>query len=118
MNPSQLEARLIQFAVDVILMSKKNDKSFASQHLIKQLIRSATSSALNYGEARSGESTNDFLHKMKICLKELRESLTNLKIQKGAALVRNIDELNKLIKENDELISIFVSSVKTASSKK
>jgi hypothetical protein len=55
---------------------------------------------------------------MKICLKELRESLTNLKIQKGAALVRNIDELNKLIKENDELISIFVSSVKTASSKK
>lgn len=118
MNPSQLEERLIQFAVDVILMSKKNDTSFASQHLIKQLIRSATSSALNYGEARSGESTNDFLHKMKICLKELRESLTNLKIQKGAALVRNIDELNKLIKENDELISIFVSSIKTASSKK
>ena len=118
MNPSQLEERLIQFAVDVILMSKENDKSFASEHLIKQLIRSATSSALNYGEARSGESTNDFLHKMKICLKELRESLTNLKIQKGAALVRNIDELNKLIKENDELISIFVSSIKTASSKK
>jgi four helix bundle protein len=73
---------------------------------------------LNYGEARSGESTNDFLYRMKICLKELREGLTNLKIQKGVTLVRNIDELNKLIKENDELISIFVSSIKTASSKK
>jgi four helix bundle protein len=118
MSPSQLEERLIQFAIDVILISKEIDKSFASEHLIKQLIRSATSSALNYGEARSGESTNDFLHKMKICLKELRESLTNLKIQKGAALIKNVDALNKLVKENDELISIFVSSIKTASSKK
>jgi four helix bundle protein len=118
MNPSQLEERLIQFAIDVILISKEIDKSFASEHLVKQLIRSATSAALNYGEARSGESTNDFLHKMKICLKELRESLTNLKIQKGAGLIRNVDALNKLIKENDELISIFVSSIKTASSNK
>ena len=72
MKPINLEDRLIQFAVDVIIMCKKIDKSFASEHIAKQLIRSATSSASNYGEARSGESTNDFLHKMKICLKELR----------------------------------------------
>lgn len=52
MNPNQLEERLIQFAIDVILLCKKIDKSFASEHLAKQLIRSATSSALNYGEAR------------------------------------------------------------------
>jgi four helix bundle protein len=118
MKPLNLEDRLIQFAVDIILMSKKIDKSFTSEHLAKQLIRSATSSALNYGEARSGESTNDFLHKMKICLKELRESFINLKIQKGAELISDIDTLNKLLKENDELISIFVASIKTASSKK
>lgn len=118
MKPINLEDRLIQFAIDVIIMCKKIDKSFASEHLAKQLIRSATSSALNYGEARSGESTNDFLHKMKICLKELRESFINMKIQKGAELVTDIDSLNKLLKENDELISIFVASVKTASSKK
>ena len=74
------EDRLIQFSVDIILMCNKIEKSFTSEHLAKQLIRSATSSALNYGEARSGESTNDFLHKMKICLKELRESFINLKI--------------------------------------
>ncbi|MEP5254539.1 MAG: four helix bundle protein [Winogradskyella arenosi] len=70
MKPNQLEERLIQFSIEIILLCKTIDKSFASEHLAKQLIRSATSSALNYGEARSGESTRDFLHKMKICLKE------------------------------------------------
>lgn len=117
MKPNQLEERLIQFAIDVILLCKKIDKSFASEHLAKQLIRSATSSALNYGEARGGESARDFLHKMKICLKELRESLINMKIQKGAELVKDVASLDKLLKENDELISIFVVSIKTATSK-
>ena len=117
MKPNQLEERLIQFSIDVILLCKKMDKSFASEHLAKQLIRSSTSSALNYGEARSGESTRDFLHKMKICLKELRESFINLKIQKGTQTISDLNSLEKLLKENDELISIFVSSIKTASSK-
>ncbi|WP_299398222.1 four helix bundle protein [uncultured Gelidibacter sp.] len=117
MRPHQLEERLIQFAIDVILICKKVDNSFASEHLAKQLIRSATSAALNYGEAQSGESTRDFLHKMKICLKELRECLINLKIQHGANLIADNDSLNILLKENNELISIFVVSIKTASSK-
>ncbi|MGV9004825.1 four helix bundle protein [Flavobacterium sp.] len=118
MKPINLEDRLIQFAVDIILFCKKMDKSFASEHLAKQLIRSSTSSALNYGEARSGESTNDFLRKMKICLKELRESFINIKIQKSANLITDVSLLEKLLKENDELISIFVASIKTASLKK
>ncbi len=117
MNANQLEERLIQFAIKVILMTKKIDQSFAAEHLIKQLIRSATSPALNYGEARSVESSRDFLHKMKICLKELRESYVNLKIQKGAGLTLNSELLEELLKENNELISIFVRSVKTASFK-
>ena len=54
---------------------------------------------------------------MKICLKELRESLINMKIQKGANLIADIDSLDKLLKENNELISIFVASIKKASSK-
>jgi len=117
MKSTDLEKRLTQFAVDVILLCKKIDNSFASQHLSKQLIRSSTSSALNYGEARGGESAKDFLHKMRICLKELRESLINMKIMKGANLVSNDKLLYTLIKENNELISIFVASVKTASNK-
>jgi len=91
--------------------------SFASEHLAKQLIRSSTSVALNYGEARSGESTKDFLHKMKISLKELRESYVNLKIQRGANLIKDNVELDRLLDENNQLISIFVSSIKTASAK-
>ncbi|MGC1632376.1 MAG: four helix bundle protein [Gelidibacter sp.] len=112
-----LEERIIKFAVDVILICGKIDGSFASQHLSKQLIRSATSAALNYGEAQSAESTRDFLHKMKLCLKELRESLVNLKIQKGADLIKDLERLELLMKENNELIAIFVSSVRTSQNK-
>jgi len=117
MKPNQLESRLIQFSINVIVLCKQIDNSFASEHLAKQLIRSATSVALNYGEARSGESKRDFLHKMKICLKELRESHVNMKIQKGAVLILDIDSLNTLISESNELISIFVASIKTATNK-
>ncbi|MEZ4778882.1 MAG: four helix bundle protein [Flavobacteriaceae bacterium] len=117
MKATDLENRLIDFSVKVIALCKMMDISFASEHLAKQLIRSATSAALNYGEARSGESTKDFLHKMKISLKELRECLVNLKIQEGAELISNKEMIKKLIQENDELISIFVVSIKTASSK-
>ncbi|WP_299366471.1 four helix bundle protein [Winogradskyella sp.] len=117
MKANELEERLVQFSIDIILLTKTIDKSFASEHLAKQLIRSAMSSALNYGEARSGESTRDFLHKMKICLKELRESYINLKIQKGSQTISDLNKLEELLKENDELISIFVSSIKTASNK-
>lgn len=112
-----LEERLIQFAVDVIIICGKIDGNFASQHLSKQLIRSATASALNYGEAQSAESSRDFLHKMKLCLKELRESLVNLKIQKRANLIKDIEKLDLLLKENNELIAIFVSSIRTSNSK-
>ncbi len=113
-----LEERLIQFAIDIILLCGKIEGNFASQHLSKQLIRSATSSALNYGEAQSAESKRDFLHKMKICLKELRESLVNLKIQKGTNLISDLSKLDLAIKENNELIAIFVSSIRTSQNNK
>ena len=108
---------MIQFAVNVILTCGKLEGDYASQHLSKQLIRSSTSSALNYGEAQSAESSRDFLHKMKMCLKELRESLVNLKIQKGANLIGDIKKLNSLLEENNELISIFVASIRTSKNK-
>ncbi|KAB8151705.1 four helix bundle protein [Kordia sp. TARA_039_SRF] len=117
MKSNQLEDRLIEFSVNVINCCKKADDSFASQHLVKQLIRSATSVALNYGEARSAESSRDFLHKMKLCLKELRESIVNMKILKQAQLIKDKEIINRLIDENNQLISIFVASIKTATSK-
>ena len=112
-----LEQRLIQFSIDVITLCKESSKSFASEHLIKQIIRSSTSSALNYGEAQSAESTKDFQHKMKICLKELRETLVNLKIQKGINNVQEKEKLTEIMNENNELIAIFVSSIRTSQNK-
>ncbi len=117
MTSEQLEERLIQFAISIISLGKKLENSFAAEHLAKQLIRSATAVALNYGEARSAESTRNFLHKMKICLKELRECMINMKIQNGADLVMDRKKLDSLIIENNELISIFVASIKTSTAK-
>jgi four helix bundle protein len=76
-----------------------------------------TSAALNYGEAQSAQSPRDFLHKMRLCLKELRESLVNLKIQKVANLIKDLNKLDDLIVENNQLIAIFVTSIKTSEQK-
>jgi four helix bundle protein len=73
MNKFDLEERLIEFSVLVIEIVNEMPKTRAGNHLSGQLVRSGTSVSLNYGEAQSGESRKDFIHKMKIVLKELRE---------------------------------------------
>src|SRR4030042_6886871 len=75
-----LEDRLIDFAVAVIEFIESLPNTKSANHLGGQLLRSGTSPSLNYGEARGGESKNDFIHKMKVCLKELRESYNCLRI--------------------------------------
>ena len=114
MKAFELETRLISFAARVIDLVEKLPKSLVSKHLGEQLIRSGTSPALNYGEAQSAESREDFIHKMKIGLKELRETMASLRIIQLRNYFPN-EKLEPLIKENDELISIFVASTKTAS---
>ena len=93
-------------------------KSKASNHLAGQLIRSGTSSALNYGEAQSGESKKDFIHKLKVVLKELRESYICLRIISETGLYKIEEQIQKALGENNELISIFVKSVKTSQESK
>ena len=114
MNKHDLEERLVWFSVRIIELSESLQKSFAGIHLSKQIIRSATSSALNYGEAQSGESPRDFIHKMGICLKELRETFINIKILKYGRLSNNKKLLNTCYTENNELIAIFVKSIETS----
>lgn len=109
-----LEERLIDFAVRVIKLTERLPKSKIGLHIAGQLSRSGTSPASNYGEAQSAESRNDFIHKMKVCLKELRESRVWLLIIRRANLITPASKLEPLIEENDELISIFVKSVATA----
>ena len=114
MDKFKLEERLIDFAANIILFTNHVDKSYAGNHLVGQIVRSSTSPALNYGEAQSAESKKDFIHKMGICLKELRETFNCLKIIERVKLTTKTELINKLKIEVNELISIFVSSIKTA----
>jgi len=114
MKKFDLEDRLIAFAVLIIKIVESMPNTKAGIHLAGQLVKSGTSPALNYGEAQSAESRKDFIHKMKISLKELRESFICLKIISRAKLHKSDDLINEALTENDELISIFVKSVETA----
>ena len=109
-----LQSRLIKFAGLCISIRKHTGTSFEGDHLSKQLIRSATSAALNYGEARSAESKKDFIHKQSISLKELRESYINLMIIRHNNLCTKSELTEKTIDEANQLVSIFVTSVKTS----
>ncbi|BCX48574.1 four helix bundle protein [Haloferula helveola] len=109
-----LEARLIEYAVRMIRVSEALPDSRSGQHIGKQLLRSGTAPAPNYSEAVSAESRRDFIHKVKLALKELRETLTWLKIIRRADLIQPNEKLDEVIKETDELIAILFTSVQTA----
>ncbi len=109
-----LENRLIDFAVRIIHVAESLPKTKVGNHIAGQLIRCGTSPAPNYGEAQGAESRPDFIHKMKICLKELRETKVWLQMLIRAAIIKSTSKIEPLINENNQLISIFVSSIKTA----
>jgi four helix bundle protein len=114
MNKFDLEERLIDFAVLIVEICENMKDTKSSNHLAGQLIRSGTSPALNYGEAQGGESRKDFIHKIKIVLKELRESYVCLKIIYRSKLCKSEEKMKLAMNENNELISIFVKSAETA----
>jgi four helix bundle protein len=112
MNLKQaLEERLINFSVLIIGTVNRMKEDRVSYHLGGQLLRSGTSPALNYGEAMGAESRKDFIHKLGVILKELRESHNCLRILSMISYIQS-DDLALI--ECNELISIFVTSIKTA----
>ena len=108
-----LQDRMVDYAVRIIKVSEKLPETRAGKHIASQLLRSGTSPAPNYGEAQSAESKADFIHKLKVSLKELRETEVWLKIIIKSKLIRS-SLLSPLLKETDELISIFFKSIDTA----
>jgi four helix bundle protein len=92
--------------------------SRVGNHFAGQLLRCGTSPAPNYGEAQGAESRADFIHKMMVCLKELRESRVWLLMIVRAKLMKPASKLDPLIQETNELISIFVTSIRTAKKEK
>ena len=113
-----LEKRLIDFAVRIIDLVETLVNTRAGNHIAGQLVRCGTSPAPNYGEAQSAESRNDFIHKIKIVLKELRETKIWLQIIHRKRMARSGTQTESLIAECDELISIFVTSARTAEKNK
>ena len=109
-----MEKRLLKFAVQICDIAETlPTSSTVSKHVANQLMRAGTSPAPNYGEAQSAESRRDFIHKMKICLKELRETHIWFQFISMKNLV-DTTSLKLAEKEADELIAIFVKSIETA----
>jgi four helix bundle protein len=110
--------RFMNFAINIIKLENQLCKSYSGRHIYGQVFRAGTSAAANFEEARSGESRADFIHKMQVVLKELRESHFWIKLMIAANSFSSIqDQLTSLFKESRELTSITAKSVVTAKSK-
>jgi four helix bundle protein len=109
-----LEDRLLEYAADIIRFSDAMSKSDADRHVAGQLLRSGTAPLAHQGEAQAAESSKDFIHKMKVALKELRESCRWLKLALRVPLTKEVSLGRKLLAETDELIRIFYASIRTA----
>ncbi len=109
----ELEDRLIDFAVRIIKLASKLPRTPAGKHIAGQILRAGTSPGPNYGEARGAESRADFLHKVRVVLKELNETFVWLRIiERGQILPPK--SLSEIIPENRALCKIFATTVKTA----
>jgi four helix bundle protein len=109
-----LEARLLEFAVRVIRVTESMKRSAAGIYVADQLLRSGTSPYGHHGEAEGAESRADFVHKLRVCYKELREARRWLRLVQRAPLTAKPELLGPLLIENDELVRIFAASIHTA----
>lgn len=114
--PPNLGERLLAYATRIVRLSETLGKSFAQQHIAKQILRSGTSPMAHHAEAQSAESNADFIHKLKIALKELRETHRWLQLIQQVPLVQNPKNLNPLIDETDQLERILNASITTVKS--
>jgi len=117
LTAEELEERLIDFAVRIIKLCAHLPKTPAGKHIAGQILRSGTSPAPNYGEARGAESHADFIHKYGIVLKELNETHIWLRIIERSELLKP-ELIANIVDENNQLCRIFVSSLKTARSRR
>lgn len=108
-----LSERLLEFGANVIKLTAKLNRATTGRHIANQLMRAATSAGANYQEACAAESKADFIHKMQIVLKELRESHYWLRLVERVGAFPDAST-SSLLKESDELIKIFARSIITA----
>ncbi|MDH4068904.1 MAG: four helix bundle protein [Ignavibacteria bacterium] len=113
MQKFDLEDRLVNFSVSITEVVESLPDTRLGNHIAGQLLRSGTAPAPNYGEAQGAESRRDFIHRMKIALKELRETFVWLKVIQRKHLVEDVTVLHQTLTENNELIAIVVACITT-----
>jgi four helix bundle protein len=107
-----LEERLLNFTASVVRLADSLPNTKAGNHIAGQLLRCGTSPLANHGEVEAVESRRDFLHKLRICLKELRETWRWLRLI-GRLELSQGNQLRAALTEVEELIRIFAASVRT-----
>jgi four helix bundle protein len=109
-----LDDRLLEYSVSIVRVIENMLGTKAANHVGGQLLRSGTSPYFNHGEAEAAESPRDFVHKMGVCLKELRETKRALKLTRRVPLVQPPSAVDPVLAETEELIKIFFVSIRTA----
>lgn len=113
-----LEDRLVNYTCRMIDVVEALPHSRVGNYIAGQLIRACHSPTFNYGEAQAAESNNDFIHKMRVVLKELKECRTALKIIIRKQLIRPVSKLTPIFLETEELIAIIAKGVITCEKKR
>jgi four helix bundle protein len=109
-----LEDRLVDFSCRIVEVVEALPSTRAGNYIAAQLIRCGLAPGLLYGEAQGAESRADFIHKMRICLKELKETRVCLKVITKTNMIKPVKRLDSIKSENDQLISIVGKSIETA----
>ena len=113
----ELADRLLEFAVNIIHLCNKLPQNAIGHHVRSQLLKCGTSPGANYEEARGAESKRDFIHKMGIVLKELKESRYWLRVIQKVPLIKS-DAVGIMLNECEELVAIIAKSIFTAKKNK
>src|SRR5436309_8921300 len=108
-----LRERLLSFGVRIIKVVESLAKNSVGRTLGDQLLRSGMSVGANYEEAQAAESRADFVHKLQIALKELRESNYWLRLLTKSEILPP-ERLTSIIDESNQLRAILSKSVATA----
>ena len=112
-----LSGRFMKLIADIVLLEGQLIRKFSTQHIFGQLFRSGSSAGANYEEARAGASTADFIYKMHIVLKELRETIYWLTLLSETKLIMKESEINQLLAESKELANIIAKCIFTSKSR-
>jgi four helix bundle protein len=102
--------RLLELATTILELARNQPKDITGRHVASQIVRSGTSAGANYEEARAAESRADFIHKVSLATKEIRETIFWLRLIQRSSNV-NVDDA---VREACELAAILVASARTA----